>query len=86
MYAPNLVHIRPGDKWKTAFLAWYGHFECLVMLFILTNAPNTFQHFMKDVFMDILDQYVIIYLYNTLVFSEDLEQYYHHVWSILGRL
>lgn len=31
--AYNLVHIRQGDKWKTAFNTSVGHFENLMMPF-----------------------------------------------------
>ena len=47
--AYNLVRIRQGDEWKTAFRTRYGHFEYLVMPFGLCIAPATFQHFMNDV-------------------------------------
>ena len=40
--AYNLVQIKEGDEWKTAFYTRYGHFEYNVMPFGLTNAPLVF--------------------------------------------
>jgi hypothetical protein len=40
--AYNLLRIRPGDEWKTAFRTRYGHFKYTVMPFGLTNAPTVF--------------------------------------------
>ncbi|CAJ0955327.1 unnamed protein product [Ranitomeya imitator] len=48
--AYNLVRIRQGDEWKTAFNTPEGHFEYLVMPFGLANAPSVFQSFMHDIF------------------------------------
>ncbi|QRW02495.1 Transposon Tf2-1 polyprotein [Ceratobasidium sp. AG-Ba] len=56
------------------------------MPFGLTNAPATFQHFMNDVFRDILDIYVIIYLDDILVFSKNKEDHERHVREVLSRL
>ncbi|QRV84430.1 Transposon Ty3-G Gag-Pol polyprotein [Ceratobasidium sp. AG-Ba] len=82
----NLVRIKEGDEWKTAFKTRYGLFEYLVMPFGLTNAPATFQHFMNDIFRDILDIYVIIYLDDILVFSKNKEEHEQHVREVLSRL
>jgi len=40
--AYNLVRIKEGDEWKTAFRTRYGHFEYNVMPFGLTNALPSF--------------------------------------------
>ena len=84
--AYNLVRVKNGDEWKTAFRTRYGHFECLVMPFGLTNAPAVFQHFMNDVFRDMLDQTVLIYLDDILIFSENPSDHTDHVRKVLERL
>lgn len=84
--AYNLVRVKKGDEWKTAFRTRYGHFECLVMPFGLTNAPAVFQHFMNDVFRDMLDHTVLIYLDDILIFSDNEEDHVKHVKAVLNRL
>ena len=84
--AYNLVRIKPGDEWKTAFRCHRGHFEYLVMPFGLTNAPAIFQSMMNTLFSDILDVFVIIYLDDILVFSNSLESHRSHVATVLSRL
>ncbi|KAG9095246.1 hypothetical protein FS749_010807 [Ceratobasidium sp. UAMH 11750] len=82
----NLVCIKEGDEWKTAFKTKYRLFKYLVMLFGLTNAPATFQHFMHDVFRDLLDIYVIVYLDNILIFSKSKMDHDTHVPEVLRHL
>lgn len=84
--AYNLVRIKPGDEWKTAFRTRYGHFEYNVMPFGLSNAPATFQHMINDIFRDMLDNFVIAYLDDILIFSATQQQHNQHVSQVLQRL
>jgi hypothetical protein len=69
--AYNLLRIRPGDEWKTTFHTRYGHFEYMVIPFGLTNAPAVFQHLMNDIFREYMDEFVVVYLDDILIFSKD---------------
>jgi transposase InsO family protein len=84
--AYNLVRVKDGDEWKTAFRTRYGHYECRVMPFGLTNAPAVFQHFMNDVFRDVLDDFTVIYLDDILIYSTDPSKHDEHVRIVLERL
>ncbi|CAJ0919308.1 unnamed protein product [Ranitomeya imitator] len=77
--AYNLVRIKQGDEWKTAFNTPEGHFEYLVMPFGLSNAPSVFQSFMHDIFREYLDKFMIVYLDDVLVFSDDWESHVQQV-------
>ncbi len=77
--AYNLLKIRPGDEWKTAFRTHYGHFKYMVMPFGLTNAPAVFQHLMNDIFREYMDEFVVVYLDDILIFSKDQENHNKHV-------
>jgi hypothetical protein len=78
-HAYHLVHITEGEEWKTAFCTRYGLFEWLVMPFGLSNAPMAFQCFMNDIFGDLLDVCVIVYLNDILIYSDDMSQHKKHV-------
>lgn len=56
------------------------------MPFGLTNAPATFQHFMNDIFHDLLDKYVVIYLDDILIYSKSTKEHKQHVREVLSRL
>ncbi|QRW26433.1 Reverse transcriptase (RNA-dependent DNA polymerase) [Rhizoctonia solani] len=82
----NNVQIKEGNEWKMAFRTKYGVFEYLVMPFGLTNAPAAFQHFTNDLFRDLIDVTVVIYLDNILIFLEDPKDHPTHVREVLSRL
>jgi transposase InsO family protein len=84
--AYNLLRIAKGDEWKTAFRCRYGHFEYQVMPFGLMNAPGTFQAFVNDVLRDYLDDFVVVYLDDILIYSDTLEEHTEHVKRVLKKL
>ena len=79
----HLVQIAKGDKCKMAFQTHYGSFEWLVMPFRLTNGPVAFQRFMNDIFGDLLDQCVVVYLDDILIYSDNPKQHTRHIQEVL---
>ncbi|GBG62706.1 hypothetical protein CBR_g31723 [Chara braunii] len=71
------------DQSMTTFRSRFGHYEFTVMSFGLTNAPATFQTAMNDIFRDILEEYVLVYLNDILVYSRTLEDRIRHLRDVL---
>jgi transposase InsO family protein len=84
--AYNLIRIKEGEEWKTAFRTRYGHFEYLVMPFGLTNAPATCQELINNVLRAHLDIFVIAYLDDILIYSQNEKEHKEHVRTVLTLL
>lgn len=82
----NLIRIKKGDEWKTAFRTRYGHYEYLVMPFGLANAPATFQNMMTEILRDLIDQGVVVYIDDILIYSTTEEEHELLVREVLRRL
>ena len=65
------MRIWKSDEWKIAFQLRYGHFKYQVMLFGLSNTPTSFQRYVNKILLKKLDVFVIVYLDNILIYTEN---------------
>jgi hypothetical protein len=77
------IKIRAEDIPKTAFTARYSLYEYLVMSFGLMNAPTYFMNLMNLVFMPELDQFIMAFIDDILVYSNSMEEHEDHLQIVL---
>ena len=53
------------------------------MPFGLCNAPATFQAYINQAMRGILDEFVIVYLDDILIYSQNEEEHVRHVQEVL---
>jgi hypothetical protein len=80
------LRIRPSDIPKTTFITKYGLYEFTVMSFGLTNALAYFMYLMNSVFMDYLDKFVVVFIDDILVYSQNEQEHEEHLRKVLQRL
>jgi hypothetical protein len=80
------IQIKGEDVWKTAFRTRYSHFKYLVLLFRLTNAPATFQLYINRAMARLLNNFVIVYLDNILIYSKKGKDHKNYIKQVLERL
>jgi hypothetical protein len=77
------MRIKGQDVPKTAFRTRYGHFEFLVLPFGLTDAPTLFMDLMNRVFQPYLDNFVVVFINDILVYSKSYEEHEQHLRQTL---
>ena len=60
--------------------------EFLVMPFGLCNAPATFTMLMNNIFYEYLDDFVIIYIDDILVYSKTAKEHAEHLEKVFQKL
>ena len=80
------LRVKDVDVTKTAFRTRYGHYEFLVMPFALTNAPVAFMDLMNRVFRPYVDQFVVVFIDDILVYSKDAQEHEQYLRIVMGTL
>ena len=77
------LRVREVDIPKTTFRKRYRHFEFIVMPYGLRNAPTSFMDLMHRVFQPYLDQFVVVFVDNILIYSNSEEEHEDHLRVVL---
>ena len=80
------LRVREIDIPKTAFRTRYGHFEFTVMPFGLTNAPTAFMDLMHRISQPYLDQFVVVFVDDILIYSQSGWEHEYYLRIILQLL
>jgi len=80
------LRIKLEDILKMAFRISYGHHKFTMMLFELTNTPVAFMDIMKWVFRSYFANFVVVFIYDTLIYSKIEEEHTKHLRIILETL
>ena len=80
------LRVREADIPKTASRTRYEHFEFTVMPFGLTNAPAAFMDLMHRVFQPYLDQIMVVFIDDILIYSQSEEEHEDHLRVVLQLL
>lgn len=65
------LKIKASDILNMAFRTWYGYYEFLVMSFGMTNAPRMFMELMHMDFQPYLNNFVIVFINDLLVYYKN---------------
>ena len=77
------LRVKETDIPKTAFRMRYGPFEFTVMPFGLTNVPAAFMDLMHRVFQPYLDQFVVVFVDDILIYSQSEWEHEYHLRIVL---
>jgi hypothetical protein len=77
------IRVKPEDIPKTAFRTRYGHYEYAVMPFGVSNAPGVFMEYMNRIFHSYLDQFVVVFIDDILVYSKSEAEHAEHLKIVL---
>jgi hypothetical protein len=80
------LRIREEDIKNTTFCTRYGHYEFIVMSFGLTNALAAFMEAMNRMLHEFLDDFVVVFLDDILIYSKTKEEHERHLRLVLGAL
>ena len=84
--AYNQLEINYADQHKTAFTTPIGLYEYRTMPYGLCNSPATFQRLMHIVFREEMNEKVLIFLYDIIIYSSTIEEHLERLDLVFQRL
>lgn len=78
--------MKPEDILKTSFRTRYGHYEYPMLSFGLSNTPEVFMNYMNPIFHSYLDQFVVVFINDILIYSKSDEDHAEHMRIMLQTL
>ena len=79
------IPMHPDHIHKTAITTRYGNYEWLVVPFGLRNAPSAAQRLANTVFWDFLDEFLIVFMDDILIYAKTDEEMLHRIQLLLDR-
>ena len=80
------VPLRKEDIPKTAFKTRWGLYEFLVVPFGVSNSVAQFMNLMNGVLANYLDDLIVVFLDDVLIYSKTIEDHVVHLWKVLQKL
>ena len=80
------IRIAEGKEWKTAFYYRYGLFKFRVIPIGLINTPTTFQIIINHILHDLLDNGILVYIDDILIYTKTIEKHDRLILDIFKRL
>ena len=80
------VSMHPDDIQKTGFVTQEGHYEWLVLPFGLKNAPATFQRVVRKILGELINNGVLSYLDDIVIYAKTLDEHNRLLREVLKRL
>ena len=77
------LRVREVDIPKIVFRRWYKHFKFTVMPFRLMNVPVAFMDLMHRGFQPYLDKFVVVFIYDILIYAMLEEEHEDHLRIVL---
>jgi hypothetical protein len=70
----------------TIFITKYDNYQYRVLSFNLTDDSFIFQQFINDFFLEWLNVFIIAYLNDLIIYSDNLKEHQKHIRKVLQRL
>lgn len=80
------ICVKSCDIPKTRIRTGYGHYKYFVMLFGVSNMPRVFMDYMNRIFHMYLDQFVVVFIDDILIYSKSDEDHVEHMIVVLKTL